>query len=321
MSNMKRRTFLYSAIIPSIIGGGLLPIPSSAQSSLQKKQIIGISPDKPFRILQITDIHFFGKNAAADDPKTMELIKGLLQKFNPNLLVITGDSWSNDPDGKGIYFCEECAKRYASLGIPWMFVWGNHDLVGDRNKAHDFLEKAENSLYSRGDGNGNYRIELRDEKTKQPLWQFYIMNSEQEGLTARNTAWLANESKSLPKTPGFIFCHIPVIQYDEIWSNGSAIGIKNEKVCFEKDNGSALTEIAKTGMVRAMFVGHDHTNDYSAESSGVKLVYGRASGFGGYGGDKVEKGGTLIEINPAQKTYSFKSVFPDGHTWKQKKEG
>ena len=53
---------------------------------------------------------------------------------------------------------------------------------------------------------------------------------------------------------------------------------------------------------------------------GVKLVYGRATGFGGYGADKVKKGGTLIEILPDQKTYSFESIFPDGTSWKQKKE-
>ena len=101
--------------------------------------------------------------------------------------------------GKGFIFVNKVRNVMPLSDIPWLFAWGNHDQVGDRTKAHDVLEKAENSLYSRGDGNGNYRIELLDEKTKQPLWQLFVLNSEQEGLSVRETTWLANESKSLPK--------------------------------------------------------------------------------------------------------------------------
>ncbi len=317
---LNRRSFLLSSASAALLSSSSLISAASESSTLDQRQIILVAPDQPFRILQITDIHFFGKNRDVDDPKTMKLIENMLQKFEPDLIAVTGDFWSNDQGGQGVSFCEQCAKRIDSFGFPWLFAWGNHDEVLDRPKAHSILESMPNTLYSRGDGNGNYRIELQDKKTQKPLWQFYMLHTEKVGVSTRETDWLKNECASLPKTPGFVFCHIPVLQYDEIWENGKAIGIKHEKVCNEKENGKALPKIAETGRVSAMFVGHDHVNDYSGESCGVNLVYGRATGFGGYGADKVAKGGTLIEILPGQKSYSYLSVFPDGTTWKQQRE-
>lgn len=318
MSNraLTRRSFLTTTASATLLSSSVI----SHAAPQAKKLVIPASPDKPFRILQITDIHFFGKEAETNDPKTLTLIEGLLKKFSPDLIALTGDFWSNDQNGKGLFFCEQCAKRIDAYGVPWVYAWGNHDEVQDRPKAHDILEGMTHLIYSRGDGNGNHRVELQDKETQKPLWQFYMLNTEEIGVSVRETSWLKKECESLPKTPGFIFCHIPIFQYNEIWENGTAMGIKLEKVCNQEEKGAALPEIAKTGCVQAMFVGHDHVNDYSGVHSGVNLVYGRATGFGGYGADKVEKGGTLIEILPNKQTYSYRSVFPDGRTWKQKRE-
>ncbi len=38
--------------------------------------------------------------------------------------------------------------------------------------------------------------------------------------------------------------------------------------------------------------------------------------LGGYGEDKVKKGGTLISVDAAAGTFDTVSVFPDGSTWK-----
>ncbi|MDX9753127.1 MAG: metallophosphoesterase [bacterium] len=316
MTTLTRRSFLLTAASASLGNTALLSHAVPKADSL----VISAAPDAPFRILQITDLHFFDKNAAINDAKTTTLIEGLINHFSPNLIAVTGDVWSNDQGGKGLHFCETSATRFDAFGIPWIFAWGNHDEVQDRPKAHAILEGTSHALYSRGDGNGNYRVELQDQTNHKPLWQFFMLNTEKVGLSSRETMWLQNECQSLPKTPGFIFCHIPVLQYDTIWESGTAVGIKYEKVCNEEETGTALPEIAKTGAVQAMFVGHDHVNDYSGLHSNINLVYGRATGFGGYGADKVEKGGTLIEIHPEKQTYDYMSVFPDGRTWKQKKE-
>ena len=37
------------------------------------------------------------------------------------------------------------------------------------------------------------------------------------------------------------------------------------------------------GNVVALFVGHDHPNDFTVDYKGIMLAYGRKSGYGGYG--------------------------------------
>lgn len=39
----------------------------------------------------------------------------------------------------------------------------------------------------------------------------------------------------------------------------------------------------RRGNVVALFVGHDHPNDFTVDYKGLMLAYGRKSGYGGYG--------------------------------------
>jgi len=49
--------------------------------------------------------------------------------------------------------------------------------------------------------------------------------------------------------------------------------------------------------MRAVFVGHDHNNDYGGYLDNVELVYGRKTGFGYYGPvGNVERGARVIEL-------------------------
>ncbi len=109
--------------------------------------------------------------------------------------------------------------------------------------------------------------------------------------------------------------HIPLLQYHYIWEGGLASGFKLETVCSESENGASLWKIKDYGPVKALFCGHDHVNDYAGMAEGIELVYGRATGFGGYGEDVVRKGGKLITVNGQAGTYVWESVFSDGVKW------
>lgn len=268
----------------------------------------------PFRILQVTDIHFFA-DTPEKDQHTIQDLHDLVTHWQPDLLMATGDLWHNNPDGRGREFCEWSASRLSELNIPWAFAWGNHDQMDDYSQGHTIFEKAPHSLYSRGDGHGNYRIEIQSNRSGQPVWDLFVMNSGGGGLTRRERHWIQNETAQTEAIPGIAFCHIPVYQYKTIWDENRARGVMYEDVCYEKDRGAALPALAKTGRVQAMFVGHDHVNDYAGYESDVELVYGRATGYAGYGGDQVEKGGKLIELNLKDGTYSHQTVFADGRVW------
>ncbi|MBN8246593.1 MAG: hypothetical protein J0L84_04035 [Verrucomicrobia bacterium] len=90
-----------------------------------------------------------------------------------------------------------------------------------------------------------------------------------------------------------------------------------EEVCFERESGTALPVLAESRTIRATFCGHDHVNDYAVRGRDMDLVYGRATGYAGYGGEKLRKGAKLIELDLGDGSYRQVTVFADGTTWKQ----
>ena len=52
-------------------------------------------------------------------------------------MVVSGDLWHDDPDGRGARGQELALKTFSEWGVPWTTVWGNHDLLGDYQSGHD----------------------------------------------------------------------------------------------------------------------------------------------------------------------------------------
>ena len=58
------------------------------------------------------------------------------------------------------------------------------------------------------------------------------------------------------------------------------------------------------GNVVALFVGHDHPNDFSVDYRGLYMAYGRKSGYGGYGiPGHIRKGARVLRIK--ENPFSF----------------
>jgi hypothetical protein len=52
------------------------------------------------------------------------------------------------------------------------------------------------------------------------------------------------------------------------------------------------------GNIEATFCGHDHNNDYWGDHYGIKLHFGRKTGFGGYGPPPgMQRGARFIEFS------------------------
>jgi len=61
-------------------------------------------------------------------------------------------------------------------------------------------------------------------------------------------------------------------------------GMMNEHVSCETENSGLFSAIAADGTVKAVFAGHDHTNDFCAGPlEGVQLCYEGSPGYQGYG--------------------------------------
>lgn len=276
-----------------------------------------VAHPEQFRILQLTDLHFFSRDASTWEDfnrRTVDQMQKLVALSDPDLVMITGDVWSEDQNGQGLAHMRYAVRQFEALGVPWAFTWGNHDQVSDFAAAHRILSEAKNSLYRGAESDGNYLIDILD-SSEHPVWQIVCVNTHRDGVREAQQQWL----KALPATqvPRFAFFHIPIKQYEDIWKNGTATGIWGEDVCMEKEDGSTLPILKKLG-IAACFCGHDHQNDYSGAAEGVELVYGRVSRSGGYGADTFQKGGKLITANCGKGRFVWESITPDGTRWRPK---
>jgi 3',5'-cyclic AMP phosphodiesterase CpdA len=291
-------------------------IPSSTYP--EQHAALSVSDPSRIRLLQLTDIHFFCKREdPARDKQTLEDIPRLIERSHPDLLLISGDLWHDNPQGQGQAFMEFALEQVGSWGVPWLFTWGNHDQLDNYAGGHDALHEARHSLYRGGASGGNYVVALHD-KTGAPLWDLVCLNSTELGVQAAQQSWLAGLSAETPPrraAHAFAVFHIPLAQYATVWDEAGTSGICLEAVCAEKEDGSTLAALQQKGNIRACFCGHDHVNDYHGMAGGIELHYGRATGHGGYGGDKMPKGGKIITANAQSGRFTVESILADGSTW------
>lgn len=274
------------------------------------------------RVLQFTDVHFYNginkwprEEEERRRQKTIDDMRRLVDHGKPDLLVVTGDLWHENPDGRGSEFMAYAVAQCEALGIPWAFAWGNHDSLDDESVGHKTLTGAKGSLYAGGESGGNYIISLED-ASGTVLAQFFCLNTKKTGMQKETQAFVRQAAALFDVRPmRLAACHIPVLQYREAWERKIASGIIGEAVCSEQEDGSSLQALRDAG-IQALFCGHDHVNDYSGVMDGVDLVYGRATGYAGYGEDKVAKGGKLYTLDPARKALEWVSLLPDGASWK-----
>ena len=83
----------------------------------------------------------------------------------------------------------------------------------------------------------------------------------------------------------------------------------NELPCPPDAHGEEFESRVRTGDIAAAFFGHDHTNTFTAEIDGIKLVQSPGAGFHAYG---TKRGGRLIVIDE-NKPYEYTSelIFPE----------
>ena len=301
---------------------------SSRRATDAKPGILDLGKRQSLRLLQFTDNHFFagvkeGLTITDADRKTEHDWQEFVRIFSPDLVVLTGDAWHDNPGGRGMKSLLHVLRRVEPLGVPWAFCWGNHDQMDDYQAGHDALEAARHSLYRGGASHGDYRIEVRTRSASGPavaahLW---FLNTNDLGLDAWQLAWLRNARTALaksavPPVPSLAFYHIPLLDQKTLHVPSRTPGVLQEDVCHEKESGVAAPVLAADTRLLACFCGHDHVNDYAVRSHSLDLVYGRATGHAGYGGDKLRKGAKLIELDLGAGTYQQVTVFADGSRWR-----
>lgn len=258
--------------------------------------------DGTFTIVQFTDLHW--KNGDPEDMRTKALMKRVIAEERPDLIVFTGDviesMGCNDP----LQSYRDAVSVAEQSGIPWAAVYGNHDCEQNVTKERLLDVQLEHSgtIAEAGpvdvDGVGNFVVRVLDSQGATAAALYFLDSgaySEHpsvqgyDWIRQSQVDWVRSQALSLSvhnggiAVPSLMFFHIPLPEYREAWDYGVCYGHRYEKVQSPKLNSGLFAAMVQAGGVMGTFCGHDHINDYIGELHGIKLCYGRATGYNTYG--------------------------------------
>lgn len=82
--------------------------------------------------------------------------------------------------------------------------------------------------------------------------------------------------------PALAFFHIPIPEIPQLYYK-KIVGRFQEGVACSSVNSGVLETLASIGDVKAVFMGHDHNNDFCGNLDGIWFCYGGGIGYHGYG--------------------------------------
>ena len=329
---MQRREFLKSAgvgvagLAASQLMTGAVSSSIAAAAPVAELTVRRPAPDRfeldfqpgaprPLRILQITDTHFGNPEGPyrERDERSFEMIRKLVAQEKVDLVAHPGDFVNNDRGPKILW---NAVDFMDSLGVPWTHALGNHDI--GPVPVDEFRAKSKAGLFGQFEHEGakHYAFRFDVVSAGKPKFGVFVFDSGFAGpkkfVSAPQLDWFGRQMQEDQSRevacPAMALIHIPVIEFEKLRAAGQFNGIYGETVCCETDTGKTFDQFEKSHRVKAVFSGHDHENDYRGLWNGIELVYGRVSGYSGYG--DLDRGGRLIEIDVEQGTYQHKLVFP-----------
>ncbi|MDY0345593.1 MAG: metallophosphoesterase [Bacilli bacterium] len=271
-----------------------------------------------FRVLQMTDIHF---GLATNFAEEWVYFDNLISEANPDMMVLTGDMFMNASvdvvnklydyiDSKDIPWTVTFGNHDRQGFYTPQFIQGQ--------KTYD---KYDNCLYidpnDNISGHGNHYVNIMSGTNVE--WQVIMLDSgsyhlNDDGMTydydvihEDQIAWYENVIKEtniaqyavddfdlLTPTqviPSIAFFHIPLLEYVDAWEAWVASGFdeamgsgvyEDSGVYHGYYNSGFFAKAKELGSTRGMYVGHDHTNDYTINYEGIYLSYGVKTGRGIY---------------------------------------
>ena len=328
-NDTNRRDFIKFASVSAlgVAAGGNSVLGKSVEGNESKpggsgqRQKLAFNKNGKFKIVQFTDTHWL--DDTGDDKKTEKLMDDIVQFEKPDLIVFTGDNISGR-DADSLLGQKTLFNAIAKNKIPWAMVFGNHDDegMGTRQQIYDVTtkipytccpEKTEDIF-----GVSNYVLPVDSAKTGQVECVLFMIDSngyslkKEKGIDGygwimpdqiewfrKNSSEYINKKTGRPQR-GLAFYHIPVPEYKTVWDIGVCVGNQFEKVSSAEINSGFFAAAMEQNNIKGMFVGHDHVNDYEGEFAGVRLCYGRKTGFRSYGKEGFAKGARVIELTEGQ---------------------
>lgn len=297
---------------------------------------LSFRPDGIFTIVQFTDVHW--QNGEPEDLKSQELMKRVLEAERPDLVVFTGDQIRGEYCQDPFESMRQSVVAVNQSGAPWVVLFGNHDDECGATREQLLQVQQESSLCMTergpleitGVGNFTITIEGADQTSKAAL---YFIDSgtyapgrtdEYAWIDQSQIDWYRSESRKLTEQsngplPALAFFHIPTPEYQLIWDRTICYGSKHEGVGSPKHNSGFMHAIVDCGDVMGTFVGHDHINDYWGKYEGIRLCYGRATGYNTYGLEGFPRGARVIRLQEGVRDFQSWIRLDDGSVISEQK--
>ena len=296
------------------------------------KNVLKFGSDQRFKIVQFTDIHWH--NGESPDQQSAALMERVAKDESPDLIVLTGDILSGGGCDDAADSLREVVKVVEGCGAPWAAVFGNHDDEGtaDRHELMAIMQEGALSLAEPGPaeipGVGNYILPIQGSEEDASAALLYFIDSGSYSKTniegydwikREQIVWYLQESAKFTADaghplPALAFFHIPIPEYDEVWDFHTCYGVKYENVCAPQINTGFFAAMHEAGDVMGTFVGHEHINDFWGDLHGIRLCYGRATGYNTYGRDGFPRGARVIELQQGVRQFETWLHLDDGTT-------
>ena len=288
--------------------------------------IVDVESGRQPRILHIADPQIVDPTQGRSNPdadndpekrlKDMEerclrYIRQVVEKTNPDLILVTGDLVYGQFDDSGEAF-KELVNFFESLGVLWAPVFGNHDAESKMGAdwQSKLLEEAEHCLFKQRTitGSGNYTVGIRQNGKLTRV--FFMLDS--NGCNAGSTAsllnhhfepgkgfredqveWYTQTANAIKDAhPGvklsFQF-HIPFVAVDDAMASVGAGDLGSTAVegenfgyyspvypeCGAWDNNKVIYDGIKALGVDSIFLGHVHEHSASVVYDGIRFQYGQ----------------------------------------------
>ncbi|MDR2564272.1 MAG: metallophosphoesterase family protein [Prevotellaceae bacterium] len=272
-----------------------------------------------FKIVQFTDTHFI-----ANDPRSEPAIENICETLDaekPNLVIFTGDIVYGRPADTSLL---TVLAPVVERNLPFAFVFGNHDDEFDltRSQLFDLAKNLPGNLTATTPGiTGitNFILPIASHSSEKTCFVMYFFDSNAystiEGVKGydyihfdqiewyRNQSSIRTANNNGEPIPAVAFFHIPLPEYNAAAADEQTVftGTRKEKACAPRLNSGLFTAIKETKDIMAIFVGHDHDNDYAAYRDGIMLAYGRYSGGNTVYNNLKPNGARIIELRENEK--------------------